>query len=128
MALGFGRLFTGRTRLRRADLWQLLQECGAEASWIVCLISLLTGMSTAFVGAIQLARFGAEIFVADLVALSTVREMAPTMTAFVMAGEPGRRSPHGSVRCRSMKRSTRCRRSASRRLISSSFLASSPWC
>lgn len=44
VALGFGRLFTGRTRLRRADLWQLLQECGAEASWIVCLISLLTGM------------------------------------------------------------------------------------
>lgn len=89
VALGFGRLFTGRTRLRRADLWQLLQECGAEASWIVCLISLLTGMSTAFVGAIQLARFGAEIFVADLVALSTVREMAPTMTAFVMAGRTG---------------------------------------
>ncbi len=89
VALGFGRLFRGKTRLRRADLWQLLEECGAQAAGIVCLISLLTGMSTAFVGAIQLARFGAGIFVADLVALSTVREMAPTMTAFVMAGRTG---------------------------------------
>ncbi|NJO55147.1 MAG: ABC transporter permease, partial [Rhodospirillales bacterium] len=64
VAVGFSRLFSGRTRLRRADLWQLMDECGAQAAGIVCLISLLTGMSTAFVGAIQLQQFGADIFVA----------------------------------------------------------------
>lgn len=89
VALGFVRLASGRTRLRRADLWQLIEDCGIQASGIVCLISLLVGMSTAFVGAIQLAKFGADIFVADLVAISTLREMAPTMTAFVMAGRTG---------------------------------------
>lgn len=89
VALGVGRLFTGRTRLRFADLWLLLEECGAKAVSIVSLTSLLTGMSIAFVGAIQLAQFGAEIFVADLVAISAVREMAPSMTAFVMAGRTG---------------------------------------
>jgi phospholipid/cholesterol/gamma-HCH transport system permease protein len=89
VSLGIGRLFTGRTRLRRADLWQLMEECGAGAAAIVCLTSVLTGMSIAFVGAIQLQQFGAEIFVADLVALSAVREMAASMTAFVMAGRTG---------------------------------------
>lgn len=89
VALGFVRLATGRTRLRMADLWQLIEECGVQAAGIVCLICLLVGMSTAFVGAIQLAKFGADIFVADLVAISTLREMAPTMTAFVMAGRTG---------------------------------------
>lgn len=89
VALGVGRLFTGRTRLRRADLWLLMEECGAKAAGIVCLTSLLTGMSIAFVGLIQLQQFGAEIFVADLVALSAVREMAASMTGFVMAGRTG---------------------------------------
>jgi phospholipid/cholesterol/gamma-HCH transport system permease protein len=89
VSVGMARLVTGRARLRAADLWDLMEDCGAKAAGIVCLTSLLTGMSIAFVGAIQLAQFGAEIFVADLVALSAVREMAPSMTAFVMAGRTG---------------------------------------
>jgi phospholipid/cholesterol/gamma-HCH transport system permease protein len=89
VTLGFMRLLSGRARLRLSDLWLLMQECGANAVGIISLISLLIGMSTALVGAIQLQQFGASIFVANLVAVSMVREMAASMTAFVMAGRTG---------------------------------------
>ena len=56
---------------------------------IVGLISLLSGLTMAFVGAVQLQKFGAEIFVADLVALSMVREMGALMAAIVMTGRTG---------------------------------------
>jgi phospholipid/cholesterol/gamma-HCH transport system permease protein len=56
---------------------------------IILLISVLVGISTAFIGAIQLQKFGTEIFVANLIGLSMVRQMAASMTAFVMAGRTG---------------------------------------
>ena len=83
------RLFTGRARYRRYDLLVVLQSCGAEALPIVTLISVLVGMIFAFVGAVQLERFGAEIYVADLVAIAMVREMGCIMTAIIMAGRTG---------------------------------------
>jgi phospholipid/cholesterol/gamma-HCH transport system permease protein len=79
----------GRARVRAQDLAVLIQECGAEALPIVTLISVLVGMILAFVGAVQLQRFGAEIYVADLVAIAMVREMGCIMTAIIMAGRTG---------------------------------------
>jgi phospholipid/cholesterol/gamma-HCH transport system permease protein len=87
--LSFVRLFTGRARFRRSDLWLIMQECGARALPIVSLISLLVGLILAFVGAIQLQQFGAQIYVADLVGIAMVREMGAMMTAIVMAGRTG---------------------------------------
>jgi len=55
----------------------------------VSLISLLLGLILAFVGAIQLRTFGAETYVADLVAVAMVREMAAIMTGIVIAGRTG---------------------------------------
>jgi phospholipid/cholesterol/gamma-HCH transport system permease protein len=66
-----------------------MQECGARALPIVSLISLLVGLILAFVGAIQLQQFGAQIYVADLVGIAMVREMGAMMTAIVMAGRTG---------------------------------------
>jgi phospholipid/cholesterol/gamma-HCH transport system permease protein len=83
------RLFTGRARMRAVDFVELLQECGASALPIVTLISILVGMILAFVGAVQLSRFGAQVFVADLVAIAMVREMGCIMTAIIMAGRTG---------------------------------------
>jgi phospholipid/cholesterol/gamma-HCH transport system permease protein len=88
-SVAVGRLLTGRASFRRSDLVLLLQECGAQALPIVSLISLLVGLIFAFVGAIQLKMFGAQIFVADVVGIAMVRIMGAVMTAVIMAGRTG---------------------------------------
>jgi phospholipid/cholesterol/gamma-HCH transport system permease protein len=85
----FVRLFTGRARFRGSDFLLILQECSAEALPIVSLISLLVGLILAFVGAIQLKLFGAQIYVADLVGIGMVRAMGAIMTGIIMAGRTG---------------------------------------
>lgn len=85
----FGRLLVGRARYRRSDLVVLIQQAGAEALPIVTLISFLVGAIFAFVGAVQLEQFGASIYVADLVAIAMVRDMAAVMTGIVVAGRTG---------------------------------------
>jgi phospholipid/cholesterol/gamma-HCH transport system permease protein len=87
--LALGRFLSGRARLRRADLLVTIQEAGAEALGIVSLISFLVGMILAYVGAVQLRRFGAEIYVADLVGIAMVRQMGAMMTGIIMAGRTG---------------------------------------
>ncbi len=87
--ISFGKLFVGRARFRRSDLMMIIQDCGASALGIVTLISVLVGLILAFVGALQLQAFGAQIYVADLVGIATVREMGAMMTAIVMAGRTG---------------------------------------
>jgi len=79
----------GRARFRTVDLLLCIQEAGPGALAIVTLISLLVGLILAFVGAVQLAMFGAQIFIADLVGLGTVREMGALMTAVIMSGRTG---------------------------------------
>ncbi|MEV8468401.1 ABC transporter permease [Fluviibacterium sp. DFM31] len=83
------RFCTGRARFRRVDLMIALEDCGPKALPIVTLISVLIGLILAFVGAIQLRQFGAQIYVADLVAIAMAREMAAIMTGIIMAGRTG---------------------------------------
>lgn len=83
------RFFLGKARYRSVDLWITIQECGAHALPIVSMISLLVGLILAFVGAIQLEMFGAEIYVADLVGIAMVRVMGAVMTGIIMAGRTG---------------------------------------
>ena len=87
--LSLGRLASGRARFRPADFWMTLQECGVQALPIVSLISFLIGLILAFVGNVQLANFGANLFVADLVGIAMVREMGVMMTAIIMSGRTG---------------------------------------
>jgi len=87
--LAFGNLARGRARFRRSDLFLHMQEAGAEALPIVTLISFLVGTILAFVGAIQLEQFAAQIYVADAVGIGMAREMGAMMTAIVMAGRTG---------------------------------------
>jgi phospholipid/cholesterol/gamma-HCH transport system permease protein len=87
--VAFLRLFTGKSRFRGSDLMLIIQQCGAQALPIVSLISLLVGLILAFVGAIQLKLFGAQIFVADLVGIGIVRAMGAIMTGIIMAGRTG---------------------------------------
>jgi len=88
-SLAFTKLLRGKASFRRSDLTLLLQECGAQALPIVSLISLLVGLILAFVGAIQLKLFGAQVYVADIVAIAMVRVMGAIMTGIIMAGRTG---------------------------------------
>ena len=87
--LSFGRLLTGRARFRWRDFAVVVQECGVQALPIVTLINFLVGMIIAFVGAVQLKKFGASIYIADLVAIATARELGSLMTAVIMSGRTG---------------------------------------
>jgi len=78
-----------KARFRTSDLFFQLEAAGPSALGIVTLISMLVGMILAFVGAVQLRLFGAEIFIANLVGLGMAREMGAMMTAIIMAGRTG---------------------------------------
>ena len=87
--LSVGAWLMGRARFRRVDLLQVVQECGAMAFPIVSLISVLVGLILAFVGAVQLQMFGAQVYIADLVGLGMAREMGALMTAIIVSGRTG---------------------------------------
>ncbi len=78
-----------RPRFRFSDLAYEIQRAGPDALGIVGLISFLVGLILAFVGAIQLAKYGSEVYVADLVGLAMVREMGVIMVGVAMAGRTG---------------------------------------
>ncbi|NCF89927.1 MAG: hypothetical protein GWQ05_03060 [Verrucomicrobiaceae bacterium] len=67
----------------------LLGDTGFRALPIVGLLAFLTGLILAFVGAVQLRAFGADLYVADLVGLAMSREMASLMTSMIMSGRSG---------------------------------------
>ncbi len=87
--IAFQRFVRGKAVFRGEDLKIFLQDSGPSSLGIVTLISVLIGMILAFVGAVQLEKFGASIYVANLVGLSMAREMAAMMTAIIMAGRTG---------------------------------------
>ncbi len=89
MSLTFVQLFRMNVRFRAVDLFLLIQQAGAQALPIVTLISFLVGVILAFVGAVQLKQFGAQIYVADLVGIAMIREMGAMMTGIIMAGRTG---------------------------------------
>jgi len=72
-----------------ADVTRIMERAGADGVPIVVMITFLVGMVTAFQAIVQLRQFGADIFVADLVALSVARELGPLMTAIIVAGRSG---------------------------------------
>lgn len=89
MVMVFIQFCQGKARYRAFDFVLNIYETGARALPIVSLIAFLMGLILAYVGAVQLQQFGAQIFVADLVAIAIVREMGPIMAAVVMAGRTG---------------------------------------
>ena len=76
-------------RMRWRETWLYMERTGLDAVPIVGLISFLMGLITAFQAAVQLTQFGADIYIANLVGLSIVRELGPLMTAIIAAGRSG---------------------------------------
>jgi phospholipid/cholesterol/gamma-HCH transport system permease protein len=88
-ALATARTLARPSRLRWRAVLQAIQAAGFDALPIVGLLSGLMGLVIAYQGAAQLARYGANIFVADLVGLAMLRELGPLLTAIVVAGRSG---------------------------------------
>jgi len=86
---GAARSLTARARMRAVDLLANIRDAGPQALVIVGVVNFLVGAILAFVGAVQLRKFAADIFVADLVGIAVVREMAAVMTAIIMSGRTG---------------------------------------
>jgi phospholipid/cholesterol/gamma-HCH transport system permease protein len=82
-------LVRGHWQFRPKDLGRVMADCSARAVPIVTVVNVLVGAILAFVGAVQLVKFGAGIYVADLVGIAVAREMAAIITAVVMAGRTG---------------------------------------
>jgi len=89
VTLSVGRLLRGRAQYRGSDLALTIQETGPQALPIVSLISFLVGLILAYMGAVQLAQFGAQIYIADLVGIGMAREIGALMTGIILAGRTG---------------------------------------
>jgi len=88
-AIAFLRSLAQPHRIRWRPILHNLQTAGFEALPITGLLSFLMGVVIAYQGADQLQRFGANIFIADLVGLSMLRELSPLLTAIIVAGRSG---------------------------------------
>jgi phospholipid/cholesterol/gamma-HCH transport system permease protein len=75
--------------IRWRDVWAVCERVGADALPIVALISFLLGVILAFQSAVPMKRYGAEIFVADLIGIGMVRELGALITAILLAGRTG---------------------------------------
>jgi phospholipid/cholesterol/gamma-HCH transport system permease protein len=89
VCLALARVVRKPTSLRADDTFLCMQKTGVDALPIVALISFLLGLIMAFMSAVQLRQFGANIYVASLVSLSMARELGPIMTAIIVAGRSG---------------------------------------
>lgn len=87
--IAFFSIVKGKAVYRSSDTWLVMQQTGAEALPIVSLLNFLVGAILGYIGAMQLEKFGAEIFIGDMVGVAMTREIAAIITAIIMAGRSG---------------------------------------
>lgn len=88
-SVAFVSMLRGKAIYRSSDTWLVMQQTGAEAMPIVSLLNFLVGAILGYIGAMQLEKFGAEIFIGDMVGVAMTREIAAIITAIIMAGRSG---------------------------------------
>ncbi len=81
-----GKLTINPSQIRFKAMFYHLENSGLKALPIILLTSFLIGVVIAFQGAVQLEKFGANIFIVEMVSISVTRELAPLLTAIVIAG------------------------------------------
>jgi len=89
LVLSFWRCLRGKSDMRLKDLLSEAAQCGLHALPIIMLTSTLFGMILAFMGAVQLSQFGAQIYVAGLVGIGMLRVMGAVLVGVVMSGRTG---------------------------------------
>ncbi|MFO1286454.1 MAG: ABC transporter permease [Rubrivivax sp.] len=87
--LAFGRWLSGRAIVRGAEVLHQLDETGPRSLPIVAMTCALVGLMLAYMGGAQLGRIGAYNYLADIVAVGMVREVAALMTGVILAGRIG---------------------------------------
>ena len=85
----FFKFIRGKSSARKIDFIFAFEECAPNAIGIVALISFMVGLILAFVGAIQLKTFGAQVYVASLVTIGMIRIMGAIMVGIIMSGRTG---------------------------------------
>jgi len=83
------RLPRRRQMFRFVDLWRVADQAGVRAMPLVVLLGMLMGLILAFQSLIPMRRFGADLYVADLVSISLLRELAALLAAVILAGRTG---------------------------------------
>jgi phospholipid/cholesterol/gamma-HCH transport system permease protein len=89
VVITLGRVFTSLKALRLTSVARHIYETGITAMPIVSLIAFLISVIIAYMSAQQLQRFGAEVFVIDLVTIGVLRELGVLLTAIIVAGRSG---------------------------------------
>ncbi len=87
--LSAGRLMRGRSDMRWSDLVWQIDQTGPRSVPIVSIVSFLVSLIVAYMGAAQLQLFGAQSYIADLVTVGVVREIAALVTGIILAGRVG---------------------------------------
>ncbi len=87
--IAFLRYFTHPGNIRYKEIVYHIERSGLSALLIIALTSFLVGMVISYQSAVELARFGADVFIVDLAGVSITRELAPLITAIVVAGRSG---------------------------------------
>ena len=85
----FLRYFTHPKNIRYREITYHIERSGLSALLIIALTSFLVGMVISYQSAVELAKFGADVFIVDLAGVSITRELAPLITAIVVAGRSG---------------------------------------
>ncbi len=75
--------------IRFSAIIKNIEDAGVRAIPIIAITSFLIGIVIAYQGAVQLQKFGANIFIVDMIGISITRELAPLITAIVVAGRTG---------------------------------------
>jgi len=88
-AVAVARLPRRRRMLRVPDLLRYADQAGVRSMPLVLLLGYLIGLILAFQSAVPMRRFGADIFVANLVAISLMRELGPLLASVILAGRTG---------------------------------------
>jgi phospholipid/cholesterol/gamma-HCH transport system permease protein len=83
------RLPARHRMLRLPDLWTYADQTGVRSVPLILLLGYLIGLILAFQSAVPMRQFGADIFVANLVAISLLRELGPLLAAVILAGRTG---------------------------------------
>jgi phospholipid/cholesterol/gamma-HCH transport system permease protein len=83
------RLLRGKSSLRWRELLRQIDQAGPRSLPIVALTCFLVGLMLAYMGGAQLDRMGASVFIADVVTVGMVREVAGLMTGMILAGRVG---------------------------------------
>jgi phospholipid/cholesterol/gamma-HCH transport system permease protein len=87
--LAFRRALLKPKLVRWRDVLEFAEITGVDALPIIALLGFLIGLITAFQSAVPLRTYGADLFVANLLGLSLLRELGPLLTAVIMAGRSG---------------------------------------